>query len=127
MSAPFSSTIAPNKSSAAPTPKAAALLTKAQVAQWNSYLATGRGSVALFASIDRDEDNSLTRQDISTFFDAIEESNGEQLPSNPKKVLDKRAADKPVTLQEFQEWLVQTTVEAGYHSTRRHSCSAVST
>jgi alanine transaminase len=115
MSAPFSSTIAPNKSSAAPTPKAAALLTKAQVAQWNSYLATGRGSVALFASIDRDEDNSLTRQDISTFFDAIEESNGEQLPSNPKKVLDKRAADKPVTLQEFQEWLVQTTVEAGYH------------
>lgn len=35
-------------------------LSDAQRAHWASYLATGRGSVALFASIDKDEDNLLS-------------------------------------------------------------------
>jgi len=95
--------------------KAIFSLTEAQRSHWNSYLATGRGSVALFASIDQDEDHLLKPDDVKAFWEAIEATGENNLPASPKRLLDLRAKEHPVTLQEFQDWLVMATAEAGYH------------
>jgi len=86
--------------------------TEAQRAHWESYLATGRGSVALFASIDQDQDNVLKLNEVRNFFDTVDDPNNRLL--RPLRMLDARAEDHPVSLQEFQEWLVYATTEAGY-------------
>lgn len=86
-------------------------LSDAQRAHWASYLATGRGSVALFASIDKDEDNLLSPSDIRSFFDSIED---DTLALKPRRILDKRAENHYVNLKEFQDWLIQATEDAGY-------------
>jgi hypothetical protein len=78
-------------------------VTDAQKAFWNSYLATGRGSVSLFASIDKDGDGMLSPSDIRTFMHKVDQSG--VLPKVMRQ-LDERAEEHPLTLQEFQSWLV---------------------
>jgi len=87
--------------------------TEAQKAFWGSYLATGRGSVSLFASIDKDSDGKLSPSDLREFMSAVDCSG---LVPKVMYALDERAEDHPLNLQEFQEWLVMATQEVGYVS-----------
>jgi hypothetical protein len=79
------------------------LATDAQKAFWNSYLATGRGSVSLFRSMDKDGDGKLSPSDIKTFLHKVDKSG--VLPKVMQQ-LDARADVHPLTLSEFQSWLV---------------------
>jgi aspartate/methionine/tyrosine aminotransferase len=91
-----------------------AAVTDAQKAHWDAYLASGRGSVALFASIDKDSDGFLSPTDLRCFMGNVDRSG--VLPK-VFKALDERAEEHPLTLQEFQEWLVMATQEVvGYAS-----------
>jgi aspartate/methionine/tyrosine aminotransferase len=91
---------------------AANAVTEAQRAHWDAYLASGRGSVALFASIDKDSDGKLSPTDLRHFMGNVDRSG--VLPK-VFHALDERAEDHPLSLQEFQEWLVKATQEVvGY-------------
>lgn len=82
----------------------------AQKAHWGSYMATGRGTKSLFASIDKDSDGKISTQDLRTFMQAVDRSG--VLPK-VVRTLDERAEDHPLTLQEFQAWLAMATDEVG--------------
>jgi hypothetical protein len=81
------------------------------MAHWTSYLATGRGSVALFASIDQDGDHLLSPQDLQSFFAAVEDSHI-NIP-HACQALQERSSDHALNIAEFQSWLVAATQEAG--------------
>ena len=79
-----------------------------QKAHWESYLATGRGSAALFGSIDKDADGKLSPTDVKSFLDTVQRSH---VLDKALKLLDNRAAENPLDFAEFQEWLVTSTQE----------------
>jgi alanine transaminase len=85
-----------------------AAVTDAQRAHWDAYLASGRGSVALFASIDKDSDGLLSPTDLRIFMGNVDRSG--VLPK-VFRALDERAEEHPLTLQDFQQWLVMATQE----------------
>lgn len=87
-----------------------------QRAHWNSYVATGRGSAALFGSIDVDADGLVCPNDVRVFVDSVERSMSERA----LKKLDARAEDHPLDLQDFQRWLIDATHEAGYSNMQTH-------
>mmetsp|Transcript_3204 Transcript_3204/g.4309 ORF Transcript_3204/g.4309 Transcript_3204/m.4309 type:complete len:669 (-) Transcript_3204:60-2066(-) len=92
-------------------------LTDVQKAHWKSYLATGRGAVSLFNSIDKDGDGKLNVADVHFFLvNAIQNENPEAVLPKTFKNLDERAGEQPIDLHEFQDWLVQSTQEHGYVS-----------
>lgn len=75
----------------------------------NTYLATGRCSAALFGLVDHDHDGILKKQDIRWF---LEEAVGhDDVHEEALKKLDRLADDHPLTFQEFQDWLVEATLE----------------
>jgi aspartate/methionine/tyrosine aminotransferase len=89
-------------------------ISDAQSAHWGAYLASGRGSVALFASIDKDSDGFLKPSEIRHFMGNVDRSG---ILPKVFKALDERAEEHPLSLQEFQQWLVMATQEvAGYAS-----------
>jgi hypothetical protein len=89
-------------------------VTEAQKAHWDAYLASGRGSVALFASIDYDSDGELSAADLRHFMNAVDHSG---ILPNVRRALNEMAKESPLSLQEFQEWLVLATQEVvGYVS-----------
>lgn len=92
-------------------------LTDVQKTHWKSYLATGRGAVSLFESIDKDNDGKLNVTDVHFFLlHAIQDDHPEAVLPKAFRILDERAEDHPIDLHEFKDWLVQSTQEHGYVS-----------
>lgn len=81
-------------------------LTDVQKALWMSYLATGRGSAALFGSIDSDCDGVLKLEELKSFLDSAQLMSG--ILPRVFRLLD-TAQDHPLSFHEFQEWLVTAT------------------
>lgn len=81
----------------------------AQSTRWNSYLASGRGSKALFASINKDHNGKLSVSDIRNLLNAVDQFELAGVNRKAFGVLDDKAEDHALTLQEFQEWLVLAT------------------
>ena len=76
---------------------------------WNTYLANGRGSEALFASIDTDLSQAITVDEIRFFLDAIGHRG---VHPRAFRMLDEfatRADHKKIGLREFKSWLVLAT------------------
>jgi len=89
-------------------------VTDLQRAEWTSYMASGRGAAALFGTIDRDGDKLVSAAEIHAFLHAVEAT--DYVLPKAFKTLDNRAEDHPISYQEFQDWLVSATQEAGYVS-----------
>jgi len=85
---------------------------------WNSYVATGRGSAALFDSIDVDADGKICAADARVFVDSVEHAMSEKA----LKQLEERVAngDQPLDLPAFQRWLIDATHPEGYKSVQEH-------
>ena len=94
-----------------------AALTDAQKNSWKAYLATGRGATALFSSIDADDDGRLDPAEIHFFlWHAIQDEVQEAVNPKAFQILDARSHDHPLDLDEFKDWLVESTKEQGYVS-----------
>jgi aspartate/methionine/tyrosine aminotransferase len=87
-----------------------------QRTHWNSYVATGRGSAALFSAIDVDGDGWIDPNEVEIFADSV----GRCMSARALQKLDDRAEDHPLDLQEFQRWLIDATHEAGYKNMQTH-------
>lgn len=87
-----------------------------QRAHWNVYVASGRGSAALFGSIDSDADGFIQHDEIRTFVDAIETSN--HIMERALQRLDETAETEKIDLATFQRWLIDATHFAGYQDAR---------
>lgn len=84
---------------------------------WNSYVATGRGSAALFDSIDADADGKICPADARVFVESVEHTMSEKA----LKQLEQRVADdEPLDLHAFQRWLIDATHPEGYKSVQDH-------
>ena len=84
---------------------------------WNSYVATGRGSAALFGSIDVDADGKICPSDVRIFVESVEHA----LSERALKVLEERvAANDSLDLHAFQKWLIDATHPEGYKSMQEH-------
>lgn len=92
-------------------------LTDVQRAYWKAYLATGRGSVELFKSIDLDRDGKLAPADVHFFLlHAIQGEMQDVVQPKAFKILEERSHDHPLDLHEFKDWLAESTKEHGYVS-----------
>jgi hypothetical protein len=89
-------------------------LSETQRALFNSYVATGRGSSALFGSIDTDSDGNIKGSDVRLFVNSI--ANAHAVMDRALLKLDLRSEDHNIDIQEFQQWLIDATHEAGYQS-----------
>lgn len=89
-------------------------ISETQRALFNSYVATGRGSSALFGSIDSDSDGKIKGSDVRLFVNSI--ANAHAVMDRALLKLDLRSEDHPIDIQEFQQWLIDATHEAGYQS-----------
>ena len=84
---------------------------------WNSYVATGRGSAALFGSIDVDADGKICPSDVRVFVESVEHA----LSERALKLLDERVAtNDSLDLHAFQKWLIDATHPEGYKSMQEH-------
>ena len=113
------STVSPasNRYFSSQPPKKVASLTEVQKTLWKSYLATGRGSTALFSSIDLDGSGKLYPSDIHFFlWHAIQDEAQDTLNPKAFQILDARSHDHPLDMDEFKDWLVESTKEQGYVS-----------
>lgn len=85
---------------------------ESQKSLWQSYQATGRGSIALFASIDSDHDLRVQASDLERLYDSLEGS--DMMPERAYRLLHELADDHPIDLATFQSWLILATQQAGY-------------
>ena len=84
---------------------------------WNSYVATGRGSAALFGSIDVDADGKISPSDVRLFVESVEHAMSERALN----LLENRvASNEPLDLHAFQKWLIDATHPEGYRSMQEH-------
>ena len=90
------------------------ILTHFQRHTWNTYLANGRGSEALFASIDTNHDSAINVEEIRFFLESV---NHKGVHPRAFKILDDillaHADDQTLSLREFKSWLVLAT-KSGY-------------
>jgi hypothetical protein len=87
-------------------------LTDLQRSQWNSYVATGRGSASLFQAVDKDSDGKVHAADVHAFFHAVS-------GVYPRALLA-LSETKEMTMQDFQRWLIDATQEHGYNKFQTH-------
>jgi hypothetical protein len=81
-------------------------ITDIQKAHWASYLATGRGTAALFGSLDVDRDGLLSAKEVRAFLESAQRSSGD-LP-RACRILE-TAEEHPLAFHEFQHWLLAAT------------------
>lgn len=77
-----------------------------QKQKWNTYLANGRGSDDLFASIDTDDSKAINVEELHFFLDSVDHKG---VHPRAFQMLDEIAHDHQITLKEFKSWLVLAT------------------
>lgn len=77
-----------------------------QKEKWRAYLASGRGSKALFDSIDTNHSNTISSKELRIFLELV---NWKGINPKAVKILHELLDDHSVDLKEFQSWLVMST------------------
>jgi len=81
---------------------------------WDKYLATSRGSEALFNSIDTDKNNRVSPGEISDWMTTVERKG---LNDAAWETLQNMRKDQELSLEDFRSWLIDATKLADSNDT----------